>query len=193
MDLRCCGWGLLLVRALNIGQLVNTTFRTAVVFHLLSIAGVCEAETLCTTSERVIFNCSLQNGKKLVSVCSSKQLTKDDGYLQYRFGTLLKTELTYPSTTKGTQAQFFWRYMRGSEGSGGDLSFKNNAYLYTVGRADAYEKTNGMSGGVSGGITISKIVGTHSQHYLKCDGVPEGDFYALEGIVKDEEELAKSR
>jgi hypothetical protein len=172
---------------------VNTTFKTVVVFFLLLIASVGQAETLCRISEKVIFNCSLHNGKKLVSVCSSEKLTKDDGYLQYRFGTILKTELVYPSTTKGTQAQFFWRYMRGSEGSGGDLSFKNHAYLYTVGRADAYEKANGVSGGASGGVTISKIVGAHSQHYLKCDGMPEGDFYILEGIVKDETELINSR
>jgi hypothetical protein len=51
--------------------------------------------TLCDADEVVYLSCSI--GKKLLSVCGSKQLTNESGYLRYLFGESGKTpELVYP-------------------------------------------------------------------------------------------------
>src|SRR5688500_5940508 len=55
-----------------------------------------QTNTLCAKTERVIFACVLRRPAKIVSVCASKDLTRDTGYVQYRFGSPAKIELEYP-------------------------------------------------------------------------------------------------
>src|ERR1041385_3044873 len=52
--------------------------------------------SLCAKDEKVIFSCPLMRSAKMVSLCSSPKLTKDAGYLQYRFGLPGKIELEFP-------------------------------------------------------------------------------------------------
>ncbi len=74
---------------------------TIVVALIATSAGVQASQhklvmTWCTSSEKVIFSCPLNNGKT-VSVCASLDLSKEAGSLQYRFGRLGATpELKYP-------------------------------------------------------------------------------------------------
>ena len=69
--------------------------------------------TLCAKTERVIFACALRRPAKIVSVCASKDLTRDTGYVQYRFGLPAKIELEYPKDRTGTQQKFeYTHYMR---------------------------------------------------------------------------------
>jgi len=65
-----------------------------------------ETNTLCAADERVIFSCALKQPAKIVSVCASKDLTSDKGYLQYRFGLPGKVELEFPQDRTNTQKQF---------------------------------------------------------------------------------------
>jgi hypothetical protein len=72
---------------------------TVVVIALAALpvcAGAGEIRTLCDSSEDTYLSCSI--GKKLLSVCGSKQLTKEYGYLRYLFGESGKRpELIYPT------------------------------------------------------------------------------------------------
>ena len=65
---------------------------------LLCLSGPVAAQqsSLCAPGERVLFSCSLQQTKKLVSLCTSQNLSPTSGYLQYRFGVPGKVELDYP-------------------------------------------------------------------------------------------------
>ena len=72
-----------------------------------------QVNTLCAKTERVIFACVLRRPAKIVSVCASKDLTRDTGYVQYRFGSPAKIELEYPKDRTGTQQKFeYTHYMR---------------------------------------------------------------------------------
>jgi hypothetical protein len=67
------------------------------------------AVTLCGAKEKTVFSCPLTNGKT-VSVCASTVLTKDSGWMQYRFGRVgKKTELVYPTERKHPR-EAFWLY-----------------------------------------------------------------------------------
>jgi hypothetical protein len=70
------------------------------------------AESLCTSEETSLFTCAI--GKKVVSVCSSNDLSAASGYVQYRFGReARKPELVYPAQKAHPRSYFSW----GFEGS----------------------------------------------------------------------------
>jgi hypothetical protein len=83
--------------------------------------GQLQPNSLCAKTEHIIFSCltkpgrasSLKSPSKIVSLCASRDLTKDQGYLQYRYGLPGKVELEFPSSHTGTQQQFkYTHYMR---------------------------------------------------------------------------------
>src|SRR2546430_9257893 len=57
----------------------------------------------CAKDERIIFSCPVKRPAKIVSICASKNLTSEQGYLQYRFGLPGKVELEFPKDRTGTQ------------------------------------------------------------------------------------------
>src|SRR5256885_5815068 len=64
------------------------------------------ANSLCSSSEDVIFNCEIAGRRKVVSLCSSHELDRQQGYLQYRFGRVGAIELEYPREGHNTQTAF---------------------------------------------------------------------------------------
>src|ERR1700741_4134038 len=68
--------------------------------------GASHANSLCAKDERIIFSCPIKRPAKIVSVCASKDLTSDRGYIQYRFGLPEKVELEYPKERSGSQQKF---------------------------------------------------------------------------------------
>lgn len=67
-------------------------------------AAYAQAASLCEQDEQVVFSCS--TGKKVVSLCASKEASKSSGYLQYRFGAQNRIELIFPNTPKHPKGQF---------------------------------------------------------------------------------------
>lgn len=86
---------------------------------------------LCSANEAVLFTCGV--GRKTLSLCSSLPLTPTDGYVQYRFGTKSKLELTFPTRKLHPRDQFL---VRDWHGAGIDqeliLSFENGGYVYAL-------------------------------------------------------------
>lgn len=78
------------------------------------------ANSLCNANEKVLFNCQINT--KTVSVCASSNLSKNNGYLQYRFGTKAQADLVYPQTY--SQNSFSY--------NGQDLSFNKGSIKYQV-------------------------------------------------------------
>lgn len=58
------------------------------------------AASLCKPEETVFFSCQLMN-QKIISVCGSKDLSRNQGYMQYRFGKVSKVELQIPKENQG--------------------------------------------------------------------------------------------
>jgi len=97
-----------------------------------SAADVPAPVNLCTSGETVVFSCSLTNGK-IVSLCASPDLSRDAGYLQYRYGRNAGSiGLRYPSKLSREGARF--KYMQDYAAKGGTtaLSFKIGPYRYSV-------------------------------------------------------------
>jgi hypothetical protein len=67
---------------------------------------ILQPNSLCARDERIIFSCRLDDQAKIGSVCASKELAINRGYLQYRFGRPGEIELEYPKDRAGTQEKF---------------------------------------------------------------------------------------
>ena len=89
-------------------------------------------ESLCDLNKEIIsFTCKLAN-KRIVSVCASRNLSPDTGYIVYRYGLPTRIELEYPKKPKNPRDLF--QYSGGFSQYEGQvsLSFTNNPYKYTV-------------------------------------------------------------
>lgn len=89
--------------------------------------------SLCAADERIVWSCEIAGAKrKIVSVCGSRRLDKQNGYLQYRFGVPGHVELEYPSARQNTQTGFtFSRYTR-PRTTYLRLGFKLNEFEYEI-------------------------------------------------------------
>ena len=90
------------------------------------------SNTLCAKDERVIFSCPVKRPAKIVSLCASKDLTSDRGYLQYRFGLPGKIELEYPKDRQGTQQKFQYMHYFRAQVDETEISFQINGYEYQI-------------------------------------------------------------
>ena len=113
--------------------------------HVIIIASVClsalavnatpaqlQAGSLCESSEKIVFNCTVGKAAKIVSLCSSKELTKERGYLQYRFGLPEKIELEYPKQREQTQNAFKYSHYFRAQFDQTELSFTSEGYEYAI-------------------------------------------------------------
>ena len=90
------------------------------------------AASLCEPAEKVVFSCTVTKVAKIVSLCSSKELTKERGYLQYRFGLPGKIELEFPKDRQLAQASFKYSHYFRAVIDQTEISFKSNGYSYAI-------------------------------------------------------------
>jgi len=88
--------------------------------------------SLCESSEKIVFNCTVGKAAKIVSLCSSKELTKDRGYLQYRFGLPGKIELEFPKQRDHTQSAFKYSHYFRAQFDQTEISFTSDGYEYAI-------------------------------------------------------------
>ena len=137
-------------------------------------------ESLCDLNKEIIsFSCRLANDK-LVSVCASRDLGPDAGYIVYRYGLSDKVEMIYPTTTQEPQPIFWYSndsmkhvHQLGSQLS---LSFVNKPYRYTV-FSHRYMLNNNQREINRAGISVTE--GTHIVFQKLCNG---GFFYTTSRI-----------
>jgi hypothetical protein len=108
--------------------------RRVILFTTIVIAAHVQAgdlqKSLCQTKEKVIFSCG--TGKKLISVCSSENLSPTAGYVQYRFGTKEKLELSFPEPQAHPSSFSTGGTLMYSGGGGAYMRFNKGAYSYVV-------------------------------------------------------------
>jgi hypothetical protein len=88
--------------------------------------------SLCERSEQIIFSCRIRKPSKIVSLCASKELTKDRGYLQYRFGLPGKIELEFPKEREAGSAAFKYKHYFRAQFDLTEISFSSDGYEYTI-------------------------------------------------------------
>jgi hypothetical protein len=90
------------------------------------------ADSLCEKSEKTIFSCAIKKPAKIVSLCSSSNVSKVQGYIQYRFGLPGKIELEFPKTLAGTQAAFKYSHYFRAQVDETEISFTSEGYQYAI-------------------------------------------------------------
>ena len=142
-----------------------------------------QPHTLCDRNERVIFSCPIKRPAKIVSICASKDLTSDHGYLQYRFGLPGKIELEFPKERTGTQTKFQYTHYFRAQVDLTEISFNVNGYEYQV--TDDYngeEKPAQTIQGVS--VTAS---GKPKEVSFVCRTKPKADYSDLQAVLSGQE------
>jgi hypothetical protein len=91
-----------------------------------------QAGSLCEKEEKIVFSCTTGKSAKIVSLCSSKELTKDKGYLQYRFGLPDKIELEFPQQRENTQTAFKYSHYFRAQFDQTEISFTSGGYEYAI-------------------------------------------------------------
>jgi hypothetical protein len=102
--------------------------------------GKLQPNSLCAKAEHIIFSCLTKPGRapspkspaKIVSLCTSRDLTKEQGYLQYRYGLPGKVELEFPSSRTGTQQQFQYTHYMRYQVDLTEINFEIDGYQYQI-------------------------------------------------------------
>jgi hypothetical protein len=140
--------------------------------------------TLCAKDERIVFSCPVKKPAKIVSVCASKDLTSDRGYLQYRFGLPGKIELEFPKVRQGTQEKFSYTHYFRARFDLTSINFTIDGYEYSV--FDDYngeEKPTISSQGVS--VTAP---GKPKEVSFVCRTKPTADYTDLQAVFPSGQE-----
>ena len=138
-----------------------------------------QANSLCLMDERIIFSCAVKRTAKIISLCASKDLDKERGYLQYRFGLPSKVELEFPTDRKGTQAKFHYTHYFRAQFDLTEINFTIDGYEYSV--FDDYngeEKPAVSSQGVS--VTAP---GKPKEVSFVCRTKPKADYGDLQAVL----------
>ena len=138
-----------------------------------------QPNSLCAKDERIIFSCPVKRPAKIVSLCASKDLTSERGYLQYRFGVPEKIELEFPQSKTGTQQKFQYTHYFRARVDLTEISFTINGYEYQI--TDDYngeEKPAQISQGVS--VTAP---GKPKDVNFSCRTKPKADYTDLQAVL----------
>jgi hypothetical protein len=138
----------------------------AVMSPAVAAASTVPAPSHCSDSETVIFSCRVKGSAKILSLCGSKVLSKDTGYLQYRFGPPKAVELAFPKERENSLAQFEYRHYFRWQVDQTSVSFKNGGYTYSI-----YDDYVGDTkpAGTRRGVSIDKT-SPAEHHDLECIG-----------------------
>lgn len=85
---------------------------------------------LCRGGEQVVFSCFV--AAKTASVCASDHVSKESGYMQYRFGTTAHADMLYPKSRDLAHRHFFISSVTYAGGGETHLRFSVGQYDYVI-------------------------------------------------------------
>jgi hypothetical protein len=141
--------------------------------------GALQANSLCAKDERIIFSCPIKRPAKIVSVCASKDLTSDRGYIQYRFGLPAKVELEFPKERSGSQQKFQYTHYFRAQVDETEISFTVNGYEYQV--TDDYNGEEKTAQTIQGVMVTAP--GKPKEVSLACRVKPKADYMDLQAVL----------
>jgi hypothetical protein len=137
--------------------------------------------SLCARNENVVWSCELMKERKLASVCSSKELDKTSGYVQYRFGRAGQVEMEFPRERTNTQGAFkYSRYTRPLV-TYLKLEFVNGGFTYII-NDDSNEEEKPAAR--SADITVTPAGANTKETRLRCRLPVAGSLMKLEDVVQ---------
>jgi hypothetical protein len=136
--------------------------------------------TLCRQGEEVLFSCPVKDGTTMVSLCGSKHLTAQEGYLQYRFGHADHIQLEFPTQRQETQKMFRYAQYSRYQVNRVAISFQRGGYTYAL--FDSYEgdmlpKTHQQ------GVQVTPSGVARKEVTLVCRRAAIGNLYSLSSIL----------
>src|ERR1041384_4166914 len=137
-----------------------------------------QPSTLCARDERVIFSCAIKRPAKIVSLCASKDLTNERGYVQYRFGLPGKIELEYPKDRTGTQEKFHYTHYFRARFDLTEISFTNDGFEYQI--TDDYNGEEKPAQSIQG-VSVT-APGKPKEVSLSCRTKPKADYTDLQAV-----------
>jgi hypothetical protein len=111
------------------------------------------APSLCKPDELTVFSCS--TGAHIASICASKDISKDGGTMQYRYGKGDKLDLVYPDAGAKPAEAFTSGTMTFSGGGGAWLRFDKGPFRYTIFTAIGKWARSGQAADASG-VAVQK-------------------------------------
>src|SRR5215510_11537040 len=140
------------------------------------------APSLCEKGEKTVFSCELKRPVKIVSLCSSPELTRERGYLQYRFGLPGKIELAFPERRENSQQSFQYKHYFRAQVDLTQISFTSGNYTYSV-----FDDYNGEEKPASSqqGVTVTPPEGKDVK--MVCRGRATADFASLADALPNED------
>lgn len=145
-------------------------------------SGSLQSNSLCATDEQIIFSCAVKRSAKIVSLCGSRQLTRERGYLQYRFGLPGKVELEFPKDHHATQQQFHYSHYFRFQVDLTEIKFQIEGYEYSI-----FDDYNGEEKPASStqGVTVT-APGKSSDVSFVCRSKPKADYSSLQDVLGNE-------
>jgi hypothetical protein len=150
--------------------------------------GDLQKNSLCAKDERILFSCPVRRTAKypsnVVSLCASRELDKERGYLQYRFGLPGKVELEFPKDRQGTQQQFRYSHYFRYQVDLTEITFQIDVYEYSV-----FDTYNGEAkpAVAEQGVNVTTI-GKNKDTRFICSSKPQTDYTALLEILPHDKE-----
>lgn len=138
------------------------------------------AGTLCAADEQVIFSCALRGSSKLVSLCGSQSLTKDAGYIQYRFGRTGRVELEFPKDRAGSQRLFSYEHVFRFQFDQTEVGFESGGYAYTL--FDYYDGEQ-RPARKEAGVRVRGAGENAVETTMRCGGRPTASYGDLTEIL----------
>ena len=141
-----------------------------------------QVTSLCEKNEHIVFSCVLKRTAKWVALCSSQDLDKEHGYLQYRFGLPGKIELEFPKGRQSTQQVFRYSHYFRFQVDLTEVNFANEGYQYSV--FDNYngEEKPSIS---EQGVKITPPGKGREVTYV-CQGKAKADYTSLQDALPSE-------
>lgn len=134
----------------------------------------------CFDNERVIFSCNT-NSNKVISICAAQSSNPNQGYMQYRFGSVgFFPEFVFPSNHDYATKFFYSGELNYSGGGGAYLKFINGSHNYVVytGIGRGWEKQ---------GLVVNEGINEISRYVCKDSWVSEmgPDLFSQIGLKVD--------
>jgi hypothetical protein len=137
-----------------------------------------QPNSLCAKDERIIFSCHIKRPAKIVSICASKDLTSDRGYIQYRFGLPAKVELEFPKERSGSQQKFKYSHYFRAQVDLTEISFTLNGYEYQL--TDDYNGEEKPAQTIQGVMVTAP--GKPKEVSFACRTKPKVDYADLQAV-----------
>lgn len=138
-----------------------------------------QRNSLCAKDERIIFSCPVKKPAKIVSVCASRDLTSERGYLQYRFGLAGKIELEFPKERTGTQQKFHYTHYFRAQFDLTSINFTIDGYEYSV--FDDYNGEEKPAVSLQG-VSVT-APGKPKEVSFVCRTKPKADYSDLQAVL----------